>query len=311
MIENIPLNYLIIALCLAIIFSIYLLYKKIDNKNDRKKDLGIEREIRDGLGQLTNRLKAIDEKQKELGNVKEIVIDFKNLFNNKTERGKLGEEYLEGIIQDTLQKKHYKFQHTLSNNKRVDCFLTLGSSNESFAIDSKLSWENYKKMQEASDTNSRNGYAKEFSVDINKHINDVSEKYIITGETAPIALMFVASEGVFRAIEDSSHNFIKKARAKNVVILSPNTLWSFLRTYKLLIQNKEMYEKSHILQKEVTSLTKDVSLLVDRFFSIGDKQDKITEDFRKLKISVDKIQTRSERIKNLDLDQKEKVENKK
>ena len=311
MIENIPLNYLIIALCLAIIFSIYLLYKKIDNKNDLKKDLGIEREIRDGLGQLTNRLKAIDEKQKELGNVKEIVIDFKNLFNNKTERGKLGEEYLEGIIQDTLQKKHYKFQHTLSNNKRVDCFLTLGSSNESFAIDSKLSWENYKKMQEASDTNSRNGYAKEFALDINKHINDVSEKYIITGETAPIALMFVASEGVFRAIEDSSHNFIKKARAKNVVILSPNTLWSFLRTYKLLIQNKEMYEKSHILQKEVTSLTKDVSLLVDRFFSIGDKQDKITEDFRKLKISVAKIQTRSERIKNLDLDQKEKVENKK
>ena len=64
-------------------------------------------------------------------------------------------------------------------------------------------------------------------------------------------------------------------------------------------------------KKEVTSLTKDVSLLVDRFFSIGDKQDKITEDFRKLKISVDKIQTRSERIKNLDLDQKEKVENKK
>lgn len=309
MIENIPLNYLIIALCLAIIFSIYLLYKKIDNKNDLKKDLGIEREIRDGLGQLTNRLKAIDEKQKELGNVKEIVIDFKNLFNNKTERGKLGEEYLEGIIQDTLQKKHYKFQHTLSNNKRVDCFLTLGSSNESFAIDSKLSWENYKKMQEASDTNSRNGYAKEFSVDINKHINDVSEKYIITGETAPIALMFVASEGVFRAIEDSSQNFVKIARTKNVVILSPNTLWSFLRTYKLLIQNKEMYEKSHILQKEVTSLTKDVSLLVDRFFSIGDKQDKITEDFRKLKISVDKIQTRSERIKNLDLDQKEKVEN--
>ena len=82
-------------------------------------------------------------------------------------------------------------------------------------------------MQEASDTNSRNGYAKEFAVDINKHINDVSEKYIITGETAPIALMFVASEGVFRAIEDSSHNFVKKARAKNVVILSPNTFMEF------------------------------------------------------------------------------------
>ena len=139
MLENIPLNYMIIVLGLIIIFCSYILYQKIDNKNDLKKDLGIEREIRDGLGQLTNRLKAIDEKQKELANVKEIVIDFKNLFNNKTERGKLGEEYLEGIIQDTLQKKHYKFQHTLSNKKRVDSFLTLGTSNECFAIDTKLS----------------------------------------------------------------------------------------------------------------------------------------------------------------------------
>ena len=70
MLENIPLNYMIIVLGLIIIFCSYILYKKIDNKNDLKKDLGIEREIRDGLGQLTNRLKAIDEKQKELGNVK-------------------------------------------------------------------------------------------------------------------------------------------------------------------------------------------------------------------------------------------------
>ena len=127
MLENIPINYMLIFLGIIIIFCSLMLFKKIDNKNDLKKDLGIEREIREGLGQLTSRLKAIDEKQKELSNVKEIVIDFKNLFNNKTERGKLGEEYLERIIEDTLQKKHYKFQHTLSNKKRVDCFLTLGS----------------------------------------------------------------------------------------------------------------------------------------------------------------------------------------
>jgi Uncharacterized protein conserved in bacteria len=101
-------------------------------------------------------------------------------------------------------------------------------------------------MQEASELNSRNEYAKEFATEINKHIKEVSEKYIIIGETAPIALRFVASEGGFRAIEESPHNAIKKAREKKVVILSPNTGGSSLRTNKLLIQNKERYEKSHI-----------------------------------------------------------------
>ena len=139
---------------------------------------------------------------------------------------------------------------TFSNGKRVDFLLNFGSANERVSIDSKFTWEDFKKMQETEDNSLKKQYAKNFAENINKHINAVSE-YIIPGETAPIALMFVASEGVFRAIEGSSQNFVKKARAKDVIIVSPNTIFACLKTYRLLIQNREMYKMSSILQKEV------------------------------------------------------------
>jgi DNA recombination protein RmuC len=314
----------------VLILLLVLIYKKIDSKKENqeelKKDFGIEREVKlsidslkesykndqntlkdkivSDLGKLHERLGIIDTAQKELNELKTNVIDFKNLFNNKTERGQLGEEFLEKIVEDALQKKYYKFQHTLSNTKRVDCFLTLGAPHESIAIDSKFSWENYKKMLEEKNDESKKIHAKEFADDITKHIKDISEKYIISGETAPMALMFVASEGVFRAIENSPSNFIQKARDKNIVIVSPNTLWSFLKTYRLLIQNKEMYEQSTLIQKEIGMIYDDVSRFAERVLSIDSRHSQISEDFRKLRISIDKIQSRASRVKNLELDKK-------
>ena len=156
-------------------------------------------------------------------------------------------------------------------------------------------------MEEAQDSQSKKKFAKDFSEDIKKHVKDVSE-YIIEGETGPIALMYVAAEGVFRAIEKSPMDFRKLAREKNVIIVSPDTIFGPLRTYRLLIQNRKMYEMSSILQKEVGILGDDVNRLIDRFTNLGDRHEKVADDYRKLKISMEKVNIRSEKIKNLDLE---------
>ena len=313
------MEYAILVLLVILSGFLALIYKKLDTRKDDqeefRKDLGVEREVKSSieslnskissdLGKLNERLGVIDAAQRELTDLKTNVIDFKNLFNNKTERGQLGEEFLEKIVEDALQKKYYKFQHTLSNSKRVDCFLTLGSPHESISIDSKFSWENYTKMLEAKGNDEKKLHAKNFAEDINKQINDISEKYILDGETAPMALMFVASEGVFRVIESSPTNFVAKARSKNVVIVSPNTLWSFLKTYRLLIQNKEMYEQSTLIQKEIGLIYDDVTRFVDRVLSIDTRHSQISEDFKKLRISMEKIQNRTQRVKDLELEKK-------
>ena len=230
------------------------------------------------------------------------------MFNNRSDRGKFGEEYLEDLVGDALNTKHYKFQHTLSNGKRPDCFLTFGSPEESVCIDSKFSWENYKKMHEEKNPEMKKTHAKAFREDIMQHIKEVADKYIIIGETAPLALMFVAAEEVFRDISKHPYNFIKKAREKNVVIVSPDTIFGFLRTYRLLIQNREMYILSGIIQKEVSALDEDIGRLAKRITDADTKHSQISELFRQSRTSVEKIQKHSSKILNLDLDQKKTLD---
>ena len=285
------LEYIVIG-ALVVVLAV-LIYQKLGSKNEIS------------LSDIKERLGIIENAQKSIETLNEKIIDFENIFNNKTKRGKLGEEYLEDIVKDTLIEKHYKFQHTLTNNKRVDCLLKFGSTNENICIDSKFVWDSYEKYFQENDEDKRKQFLKKFEKDLNNHIEAISEKYIVTGETAPLAIMFIASEGVFRAIEDISEDFIKIARKKNVIITSPSTLWSFLRTYKLLIQNREMYEQTHVIQKEVSELSIMIQAFEEGFKDLEKRHNKNSETIEDIKTSVSKITKTSEKIQNLDLDDKQ------
>ena len=284
------LEYIVIGALVVVL--VVLIYQKLGSKNEIS------------LSDIKERLGIIENAQKSIETLNEKIIDFENIFNNKTKRGKLGEEYLEDIVKDTLIEKHYKFQHTLTNNKRVDCLLKFGSTNENICIDSKFVWDSYEKYFQENDEDKRKQFLKKFEKDLNNHIEAISEKYIVTGETAPLAIMFIASEGVFRAIEDISEDFIKIARKKNVIITSPSTLWSFLRTYKLLIQNREMYEQTHVIQKEVSELSVIIQAFEKGFKDLESRHNKNSETIEDIKTSVSKITKTSEKIQNLDLDDK-------
>ena len=291
------IEYIIIVILVVIAVLAYLIYQKVNTKGDDTV-----------LTNIDTKLQTIVEAKKTMENLQGDMVDFKNLFNNRSDRGKFGEEYLEDLVRDALNKKHYKFQHTLSNGKRPDCFLTFGSPEESVCIDSKFSWENYKKMHEEKNPEMKKTHAKAFREDIMQHIKEVADKYIILGETAPLSLMFVAAEEVFRDISKHPYNFIKKAREKNVVIVSRDTIFGFLRTYRLLIQNREMYILSGIIQKEVSALDEDIGRLAKRITDADTKHSQISELFRQSRTSVEKIQKHSSKILNLDLDQKKTLD---
>ncbi len=291
------IEYIIVVFLVIIAVFAYLIYQKVNTKEDETV-----------LTNIDTKLQTIVDAKKTMENLQGDMVDFKNLFNNRSDRGKFGEEYLEDLVRDALNTKHYKFQHTLSNGKRPDCFLTFGSPEESVCIDSKFSWENYKKMHEEKNPEMKKTHAKAFREDIMQHIKEVADKYIIIGETAPLALMFVAAEEVFRDISKHPYNFIKKAREKNVVIVSPDTIFGFLRTYRLLIQNREMYILSGIIQKEVSALDEDIGRLAKRITDADTKHSQISELFRQSRTSVEKIQKHSSKILNLDLDQKKTLD---
>ncbi len=339
------LEYIIIIVSVVLIFFMWLIYKKVDQKKDNQleiknevlseklgekidkliekstenqsnlsdkitlKQTESEKEIKSVVSNLNERLARIDRAQEEINEIKTSVIDFKNLFNNQTSRGKLGNDSLKAIVSDVLSKKYFKMEHTLRNGKRVDCFLFLGEPHECVAIDSKFAWENYTKLINEKDEQNKKIHAKLFSDDIKKHIKDISEKYIIENETAPFAIMYVASEGVYNAIMESNTNFAEESRSKNVIIVSPNSIFGFLKTYRLFIDNKEMSEKADFIQKEFGKIFEDISRFSERFSNIDKRNTQLSEDFRKLQISVDAITNRAGRIKDLEFDQKELLEN--
>jgi len=290
---------------LVLIIGVFLIYQKLGSKDQSNDGTQVN------LADIQERLGIIEKAQETIENLNKKLINFENLFSDKTKRGRLGEEYLENIVKDCLIEKHYDFQHTFSNGKKVDCLLKFETTNETIAIDSKFVWDNYEKYKQETDENTKKSLFKEFEKDVNNHIKAISEKYIITGETAPLALMFVASEGVFREICEISEDFIKKAREKNVIITSPNTMWAFLRTYKLLIQNREMYEQTHVIQKEVSALAQVINTFKSKFEELEKRHGKNSETIEEIKTSVSKITKTSNKIQNLDLDEKSNLENKK
>ena len=289
------LEYIVIGVLAVVVVLALLIYQKLNSK-DKSVD----------FADISNKLDNIDKAQSNIEELNTKITDFSNLFSDKTRRGKMGNEYLEDIVKDCLISKHYNFEHTLSNDKRVDCLLTFNQdvSSEIICIDSKFVWDSYEKYFQENDEDKRKQFLKKFEKDLNNHIEAISEKYIVTGETAPLAIMFIASEGVFRAIEDISEDFIKIARKKNVIITSPSTLWSFLRTYKLLIQNREMYEQTHVIQKEVSELSLIIQAFEKGFKDLESRHNKNSETIEDIKTSVSKITKTSEKIQNLDLDDK-------
>ena len=135
------LEYIIICIGLVLAAFMWLIFKRIDNKNnnkdeiksvldqerERKKDLN---EVKDKILETINtqntslkedfvsikeRVSTVQKAQEQIGKLANEVVDFKNLFSNKTERGRLGEEYLEDLVSDTMSKQHYKFQFELTN----------------------------------------------------------------------------------------------------------------------------------------------------------------------------------------------------
>ena len=92
------LEYVIIGFLGILLVLIFLIYQKINSGDN----LGVERAVNAGLGEIKTKLTTIAETKEKIEGLQGDMVDFKNLFNNKTERGKFGEEYLEDIVKDSI-----------------------------------------------------------------------------------------------------------------------------------------------------------------------------------------------------------------
>lgn len=290
---------LLITTCVIVIAFIgYLLATSKKNNSSGNEVLSTQ------LSNLMERFVKLEEAAKNMNTMQSSIDstfkNFQGMLNDRQERGAFSEVELEKLLKDRLPKQYLKFQETLSNNKRVDCLIDFGDTNSRICIDSKFVLENFKNYVAAENDEEIKKFKKLFEEDVMKNVKKISEDYIISGETAPHAIMFIRSESVYRSIIDSEIDLMQKAREKNVLIVSPSYLWGLLNTLRVFLKDSEMTKKAQLIIKEIGLIGKDIGRLVERTEDVEKKFNLVADQFRNIKVSAEKIQRRAEKIEEIE-----------
>lgn len=201
------------------------------------------------LNDLSARLAKIDAAQQKISSLSEQVVSLQEVLSNKQARGAFGEIQLNDLVTSILPPSAYSFQEVLSNQKRADCVLKLPNPPGTIVIDSKFPLESYQALRNASGERDKIEAERFFRASVLKHIKDISEKYIIPGETAESALMFLPSEAVYAELHANFIDVIEVSYRAKVWIVSPTTLMATLNTVRAILKDAHMREQAGVIQK--------------------------------------------------------------
>lgn len=255
------------------------------------------------------RLATIDEAQKKIDGLSVNVVSLQELLGDKRSRGAFGEVQLEGLIRNVLPNSSFAMQHTFSNGARVDCALFLPEPTGTVAVDSKFPLENYHRMTDSGQGDLIQAQAaKLFKADVKKHIDDISNKYIIANETSDGAVMFIPAEAVFAEIHAYHRDVVDYAMQKRVWMVSPTTLMAVLNTARAVLKDVEMRKQVHIIKDELGKLSKDFDRFDTRMKKLADNIRQAHENAQDVHISSQKISRRFAQIEKVELAQAEGLE---
>jgi DNA recombination protein RmuC len=253
------------------------------------------------LAELKERLAVIDAAQKNIAELSTQMVSLQDILSNKQSRGAFGEVQLADIVQNIMAPSSYEFQATLSGGKRVDCLLKLPNPPGPIGIDSKFPLESYRAIRDAKDDIAMVAARRDFSVAIRAHVRAIAEKYIVPGETAESALMFLPSESVYAELHANFPNLVEEASRVRVWIVSPTTLMATLTTIRAVLKDVRMREQAHVIQAKVGELLKDVERLDDRTAKLQQHFGQAVDDVRQIRISTEKVIKRAGDIEEVEL----------
>jgi DNA recombination protein RmuC len=253
------------------------------------------------LKQLHERLAVIDTAQKNITGLSEQMVGLQDILSNKQARGAFGEIQLNDLVTSILPPSAYGFQVTLTNGKRADCVLDLPNPPGPIVIDSKFPLEAYHELRNAQDEADQKVALRALGAAILKHIQDIKEKYIIPGETAESALMFLPSEAIYAELHASLPDIVEKSYRSKVWIVSPTTLMATLNTVRAVLKDVHMREQASVIQAEVLTMLEDVKRLDDRVGKLHTHMRQADKDLTDITTSTGKVIKRGERITEIEV----------
>ncbi|KGD86449.1 DNA recombination protein RmuC [Rhizobium sp. YS-1r] len=256
----------------------------------------------ENLRRLQERLAVIDAAQNNIQTLAKDVVGLQAILSNKQTRGALGRGRMEAIVADGLPLGAYSFQALLSNGTRPDCLIKMPNGAPPLAVDAKFPLEAWNAFREAAAPEARRAAAQQFRRDLDVHIKDVSEKYLLPGETQEMAFLFVPSESIFAEIHEHFEGVVQKAQRARVVFVSPSLLMLSIQVIQAVLKDQRMREQAHLIQGEVALLVEDLARLDDRTRKLQAHFLAAQKDVEQIITSTDKLNRRGARIEALELE---------
>jgi DNA recombination protein RmuC len=255
------------------------------------------------LGDLQQRLSTIDKAQEKITKLSGDVLSLQDILSNKQTRGAFGEIQLTDIVSKALPSDGFELQATLSTGKRADCLIKLPNPPGPIVIDSKFPLEAYEALRNASSETETSSAVRLFRTSVRKHIKDISEKYIVEGETADGAILFLPSEAVYAELHANFSDLVREGFSARVWIVSPTTCMATLNTMRAILKDARMREQAGAIRNELTLLYQDVDRLGVRVESLDRHFNQAAKDISDIKISADKAGRRAKRLDNFDFEE--------
>ncbi len=255
------------------------------------------------LGELQTRLETIDKAQANIEKLSGNVLSLQDILSNKQTRGAFGEIQLNDIVQKALPSDAYQMQAALSNGRRADCLVHLPNPPGPIVIDAKFPLEAYEAIRRADTPRAVQEAAQAMRTAVRAHIRAISERYIIEGETADGALMFLPSEAVYAELHANFPEIVREGFAARVWIVSPTTCMATLNTMRAVLKDARMREQAGAIRKELGELYKDVERLSERVGNLDRHFGQAAKDIEEIKISSDKAGKRARRLDNFDFEE--------
>lgn len=275
--------------------------QEISGQVEKRLSEGFEKTTKT-FSDILQRLALIDDAQKKITELSTNVVSLQEVLNDKRSRGAFGEVQLNSLIRNVLPEQSFKLQHTLSNGKIADCVLFLPKPTGNVVVDSKFPLESYRKMMDFEVAElDRKAAMRQFKLDIKKHINDISDKYLIDNETADGAIMFIPAEAIFAEIHGHQSDLVDYANKKRVWLASPTTLMAILTTARSVLKDEATRQQIHIIQAHLSNLAQDFNRFKGRFANLAKHIDQAATDVKQIHTSADKIANRFEKIEQVEL----------
>ena len=277
--------------------------REIGGEVEKRLDEGFKKTT-ETFTQVLNHLTRIDEAQKKITELSTNVVSLQEVLSDKRSRGAFGEVQLHALVRNLMPESSFSLQHVLGNENRVDCMLFLPDPTGNIGVDAKFPLESFRHMTSlpVSDAN-RDRAARRFRADIRRHIRAIAEKYIVPGETAEGAVMFIPAEAVFAEIHARFPELVEESYRLKVWMLSPTTMMAILTTARGVLKDAATREQVDIIQEHLRELGRDFGRFQQRMDNLARHIHQAGRDVDEINVSARKISGRFEKIERVELEE--------